>query len=226
VFGGQGFHLWFLPTLGLTILIVFLIKRFTPLTLQQLVLIGGLFYICAVFLTAAIDIKLEDQWLRLYSTRFVRSSFLNSFYFFVLGMAIRQWHIHLHFPKAFALLVFSIVLFVCEYGLWQVWGGFWPSQDIKLSLMFLAPALFLTFLALPSERSYGKLAQAGQLSLGIYALHLMFILLIKDHSDAFLSLEPGTMFISQMILVVLVFASSALLSYLVSRIRFLQILVR
>jgi surface polysaccharide O-acyltransferase-like enzyme len=229
IFGGKGFHLWFLTSLMMIMGLIFVLQRVTATHSLRFLFIVAALYGVAVLATYSLDLILVDAHQRINSLRFVRSSPLNGLYFFALGMVFRQTGVQLTTDKAKLALILGLLAVIAEYSAFYLGAGFWPSQDIKLSYMIVVPALFMVFLSFEPQAEnflYKILAQMGQHSLGIYAFHLAFIFFFA-HSVSAVPIEGGIAAPAlQIILVLTIFILSFSLARLFCHLRFLKILVR
>jgi surface polysaccharide O-acyltransferase-like enzyme len=173
--GGSGFHLWFLPTLGLSMALVVITAGYlgwyeifaVALGLYVIGLIVGS-YRGLLFLPA----KSTMTWLQI-----ARDGpfFGTIFVLFGLWLAKSRWRARVW--TSLALFVAGLALQLTEaYFLDVRHLNYFKDNDLLIGTLFLGPGAFLLALHLPSGSTIvKKLAALGRYSLGIYAVHLYFV---------------------------------------------------
>lgn len=169
--GGAAFHLWFLPALaGGQVLVSFLMRRWGMGTTVAAVLA---LYAAGPMLYAYQGLfGFEYHW-RL--VPFVRH--LAAPAFVLLGIALRRAP-DLRAPIALALAALALVLVAAEETVLNLALG-----EPRVSRDFLWSTLVYgtcAFLLVKSCRGLERLAPLGQITLGIYAVHLAFVWLFRD----------------------------------------------
>jgi surface polysaccharide O-acyltransferase-like enzyme len=167
--GGSGFHLWFIPVLGVTLAalptsIVMVGHRATTLMAIALAMLGlalGAYHgvlhlheVGGIRLTMAPALVLIGHW-------FARC-------------AVRPAAL----PALVAVVAAAMLVMAEETLIAHLTGAAFTSHDIVVMTYPLGAALFALALGVPASRCLEFLAQLGRISLGVYAAHLMFVRLL------------------------------------------------
>lgn len=171
VSGGQGYHLWFLPSLGLCVA--------STVVLRRLGLPGALAVASALYAVGLATGSYNDLWGPEQTFWNPRDGILMGLIFVVSGAFIRAANIRLPLWPAVAALAVLTSLHVVEMSL-PLQAGDLYNDFFVLTL----PVGVMAFLAALAWHPVGVLAAMlsalGRISLGLYAVHVIFLRLITE----------------------------------------------
>lgn len=168
--GGAAFHLWFLPALAVSLMMVAsgLALGLPRRTLAAAVLLAA----------ASLAFGSYHQALGLPLLRGTRS--LAAPLFVMIGVLLSRRTLRLGLAGALGLLMLAYGLELGEEWLIARLSAAPPtSHDIILSTYLLGIAAFLVARALPPLPAVRWVAKGGRVSLGVYAAHLAILLLLS-----------------------------------------------
>jgi surface polysaccharide O-acyltransferase-like enzyme len=173
--GGHGYHLWFLPSLGLCVTAAVLVRRYVP---------AGFGPVAFCLYVAGLCIGSYSDLLGLTQTIWnPRDGLMFGFAFIYLGTLVRERGLKLDTMSALAAFLVLSALHMAEIGLVGA------TRPIYTDFYILTPLLALSaFLLAASLKSGGAfpafLAMLGRLSLGMYAVHVFFVDLFTEYFHA------------------------------------------
>ncbi|MFP5076567.1 acyltransferase [Rhizobium sp. YIM 134829] len=173
--GGPGYHLWFIPALGLSIFTVFLIARtFGDRTL--LVVCLCLFVIGTYFIEFLEPFGPPLPW------KFFRNGPFFGAIFVALGYLIRKHHWHPRLGLGLTLFTGGFLISLGERFALASAGLISPTESINYTYGTIAFGVgaFALALNLPSNaRLVQNMAGLGRLTLGFYCIHLLFLWFVQ-----------------------------------------------
>lgn len=165
--GGRGFQLWFLPSLGMGILLLAFALRFNFFTTGFLV--AALLFLVALLVgpyrLSALGLKWDFE---------PRNGPFFSAIFVFIGAALAKYNFRLSLPAALALAIAGLGLSLLEVLLIHDWFGT-PvnSHNFVIGTLFYATGICLVTLANNRLGVSIKLHELGKLTLGIYVCHIL-----------------------------------------------------
>lgn len=200
------YHLWFLPgMIGAALLMLFLRKRPTKL----LIIMISLTYITGVLIQyfANYQVFNDNKVNAFISYEWTHRNFLFlAFPFFAIGFLIHKYNLHMKLSLKSVLLIttLGVCLLLIESYVQYTNPFLSKSSDNYFALIFIAPGLFIV--AMQSNlKTSGK--ELTLYSSGIYFTHIIFLKIYTAMFD-----------ITPSLLTILVFISSALLTFLIIKI--------
>jgi len=165
--GGSGYHLWFLPALGVALALVcggtaLVGSRATGLICLALALAGLMLdgYRNVFGLPELGGTRILMAPLPVY-----------------IGALIRRSHLNITIPFAILAVLGCWIAIIAEEELIGFVAKRYPeSHNAVIATFGLGVSLFLLSQALPRSDAIEKLARLGRISLGVYALHLLIII--------------------------------------------------
>lgn len=173
--GGPGYHLWFLPALGISILTVFLLaRRFGDQVLLASCLL--LFIVGLYFIELLAPFGPALPW------KLFRNGPFFGAIFVALGFLIRKRRWRPRPPAALLLLLAGLGVSLGERFVLSSAGLIAPTESINDTLGTLAygTGAFALAVSLPSGGApLRALAEIGRYTLGFYCIHLVFLWLVQ-----------------------------------------------
>lgn len=165
--GGTAFHLWYLPALGVAMVLV-------PISILKLgARVTGL--ICALLATVVITRGAYHGVFHMPGSPTRGGFFVAPIYLFIgYWLAKRRFEPSLSFAALIALLGFAILLGE------ELWISRWlgtrlKDHDFTIGTFAFGAGVFLFAKELPAGAALERLAALGKYALGIYVSHLLFI---------------------------------------------------
>ncbi|MBV9078116.1 MAG: acyltransferase [Methylobacteriaceae bacterium] len=168
--GGPGYHLWYLPSLGVCVTLAILLKDARPA-----VLLG------AGVATFAVGLAFGPyrDWLGLPSIGDTRTGPWFGLVFVLAGLRIRALDLRPALAWCLALVALGIVLQVGEAATLAATGhGRFAPNDFLIGTLPLGIGTFLLARRLPSGPMTDRIGALGRVSLGAYCVHLLFVWLL------------------------------------------------
>ncbi|WP_157219938.1 acyltransferase [Flavisphingomonas formosensis] len=167
VMGGPAFHLWFLPALGISMVLV---AVGLPVVRWR---VTGI--VCALIAAVGLARGSYHDVLHLHGSA-SRGGIMVAPLFVYLGAAIRARSLTLSSLVSLGGIAASLLALYCE----EVWIGAQTHADFSshdFALMTYPLGIFCFFLALslPNSGIVEKIATLGKYSLGVYTSHLLFL---------------------------------------------------
>jgi surface polysaccharide O-acyltransferase-like enzyme len=210
--GGPAHHLWFLPALALSLIVVPLARNWLGVRVTGWIVLG-LAVIGPIFFAYHRLLGVEHYPWRL--SLVVRQLAAPAFVF--IGMELRGRPC----PTPWAALLFAVCSYIALFAesilLSRTLSAF-TSYDVLFGTFLLGPATFLLARALSPWPWPDPLVRLGRLSLGIYASHLAFIWCARQF-------PPGGSGDTVSAVVALALLGSILVSLALSRVPLLRRLV-
>ena len=164
--GGRGFHLWYLPALGVALAAVGTLLATVGRAATGLICFGLAMTSLLIGSYATVAGLPEIAGQRMLAAPL--------FVFIGAALADRQVRVPLR-PAALAVLVAWAAVIGEEYLIATLGQTAVVSNAIIVSTYALGTAAFLFALALPAQGEVGRLAVLGPVTLGVYAAHLFFV---------------------------------------------------
>ncbi len=207
---GQAYHLWFLPVLGVTITaasaaIILIGWRLTSI-FAAILAIAGLFF-------GAYQDMLDLPKVGGVRLMMAPALVMIGYWFARTNLRLSTW------VTVFGILMSLILSFSEELMISTISGETIRSHHMVLMTYPLGAFTFLLALTVPQLKWIAPIARLGQISLGIYASHLIFLLILESQTFPDGPASPWAMAVSATLM-------ATALSLLISRIKFLQKLVR
>lgn len=207
--GGTGFHLWFIPVLGImlaglpTALLV-LGRRATAVAAIAIAAVGLAFgtYHGLTHLPLIIGVRVAEAPLLV-----------------LAGHALASRSLPSTLPAAVMVLSLSALLILEEWFLARMSGAPFTSHDVTLMTYPIGIATFILAASLKSSAILARIAPLGRLSLGVYAAHLFFV-------QAMIPLIGNRTFLPVIVLAIAATGAATVLSFVVAQIRWARPLVR
>ena len=167
--GGRGFHLWFLPALGMAICLL-------ALALRVDMFITGFVFAVALFLIALLVAPYRNSAVGLpFGFEPRNGPFFSSIFVFI-GAALARYQVGVSMPVALGITAAGFLLSLCEVTFIQAIYGLSPSaHNFVISTVIYATGVALVAL---SDNSLGvkfKLPELGKLALGVYVSHVLLM---------------------------------------------------
>ena len=167
VSGGTAFHLWFLPALGVALVLVpagvlVVGRRTTGVA-------------CAALAAAAIAFSTYHDVLHLPGSA-RRGGLMVAPLLVFIGHWLARHRVSPALPVAAALAVSGFAVMLCE----ELWIGHrlglpLDDHDFSIGTFAYGAGIFLFARALPAGSAAGRLASLGTFALGIYVTHVLFV---------------------------------------------------
>ena len=168
--GGPGYHLWYLPSLGVCVALAIALRR-----------LPAAFRLTIGLACFAVGIAFGPyrESLGLPSIGDTRTGPWFGLVFVMSGTVLRSLRIAHLFPLGVGLIAIGIASQIAEAAFLAMngQGGFAPHNYL-LGTLPLGIGAFLLARALPDNATVRTLAAVGRLSLGMYCVHLLFIWLL------------------------------------------------
>ena len=165
--GGGGFHLWFLPAIGLSLILVGLGLR--TIGWGATAAAAAILFAVGLMLNSYIGEVPEDA----------RRNFLFAPLYVLVGAALRHRRPPLDWRLWATVAGLSFLLLVAEEMVAaRLTGSALLSHDSMLATPFLGASLFLLTLSIKANDVIGRVAVVCRMTLGIYAVHVLFIVLL------------------------------------------------
>lgn len=202
--GGSGYHLWFLPSLAFSLVTFVILRRYFSHTVVFTISIIG-YSFCAIISTYkalfGLAINIDAHLLPFYGLAFV-----------AFGNWARNARLNLSLKTTITMFLFLLFANSLEYYVISIFNLNENAVSIP-DIRFMAMPLGFFALILATKLDYpffGKdiIASIGRVSLGMYAVHLAFII-IYDNIEQIPRLKPIE-------LPVIVIVLSATISYFAS----------
>ncbi|WP_198038944.1 acyltransferase [Skermanella stibiiresistens] len=177
VSGGPGYHLWFLPSLSLSAAMLILLRGRGWFTIFSIAII---FYVTGLTLGSYKEI-LQIGFDFPFNTR---NGPFHGFLFILVGYWIAKAKPVYPVWAAVSLCVLGMLLHLSE-AFFLDFAHFRPfaANDFLLGTVPFGIGTFLLSLKLPSDiPAIRKLSDLGTYSLGLYGIHLLFVLAIHDRN--------------------------------------------
>ena len=165
--GGTAFHLWFLPALGVALVLVPSGARVLGLRTTGLA--------CAALAAAAIAFSTYHDVLHLPGSA-RRGGLMVAPLLVFIGHWLARHRISASLPTAAALAVAGFAVMLCE----ELWIGHrlglpLDDHDFSIGTFAYGAGVFLFARALPEGAAVRRLASLGTGALGIYVTHVLFV---------------------------------------------------
>jgi surface polysaccharide O-acyltransferase-like enzyme len=213
--GGLAFHLWFLPILALSGILVRALAEWGPLAILG---VGGVMYIVALALGAYGPLY-HLPYLHWQCYQF-RACSLMGVLFVGLGYVIADRKIHLSLKASGMMALSGLFLLIAETALiYHESERLDYQHDAMIGTVPFAMGLFFLALNWNGGAVLERLAPIGRLSLGAYCVHLYFVMVMKPY------LHAGGLLDNISIAIGIVFAS-LLVSFAMSKIPYVSAVVK
>lgn len=179
--GGVGFHLWFLPSLGMCMVVVAIFLHYTSLGSLLLFALGLYFFglINASYESFILNIPYNEVD-RSFNPR--NGPFMGLL-FVSLGVALRLKLFRISATNGLTLVVFSAALSIIEAAfLFSYFNAPISSHNFLIGTvpLGLGAAMLCMIIDIPLPRLASAIRCVGAVSLGIYALHVMVLWEVTD----------------------------------------------
>ena len=213
LWGGTAYHLWFLPALGFALVLVGVGLRFFGFGLTGAV--------CAALAGVALVRGAYHGVFDLPGTPSIHTGQLAGPMYVFIGAVLARWPVVVGWRWLAAILALAYASILGEQFFISSWTGE-PlnfNHDVLLSVFIMGTAVFLAAMAMPASAAVRGLAVFGQISLGVYAVHLFVLWLLMPY------IGNDSPWLTAM-LTCLVFALLTMISLSLQRIPFLRWAVR
>ncbi len=209
--GKASFHLWFLPALGISMIMILGLKRFS----MNLSIFVAFFLFLFGLLKGPYREFFDIAALPISS----RNGPFFSFAFVLTGYLISRKKISLSTRWAIFTMLFGLSLQISEAFLISYFSNArFIHHDFLIGTYFFGVGVFFIALNTPSSKPVDFLARLGAVSLGMYCIHLMFIRWMEGYFERSILAED-------VIIVFTVIILSTISSFLLSKIPYLRKLV-
>lgn len=169
--GGVAYHLWFLPALGFALALNGALQTMVGRrSTLAIVLALALFGLMRGSYGAALGLVSEES----------RGGTLSAPLLVAVGGALTRHPLRIRLPWTLALLAGFVVLQVGENIVIDVLLGapLWTTRSFTLVSFGLGVAAFLVAQSIEADRLPVPIVEASRVTLGVYAVHLMFLWLV------------------------------------------------
>lgn len=181
--GGPGWHLWFLPSLALCLLIVLLLRGVGTATPAMVAIALGLY---------ALGLGLGSYHPLLVGHAFDPASTVDPLpilngrggpfplIFVVIGYGLATNTVRLRLRVGIVLLIAGACLHLSEALYLDAYGWMpFVHHDLLIGTLAFGTGAFVVILRLPTNALTRPLARLGTYSLGIYAVHVIFLITLR-----------------------------------------------
>lgn len=210
--GGNGYHLWFLPSLGICLFIAAFFVHYTSIWILFSVSVA--LFIFGLMFGSYATLSLGLQYSEANFSFNTRSGPFFGLIFVSLGIFMRRYFSKFSIKISFALVGFGAVLSSAEIIILNIYYGVPITRhDFLLGTLPLGLGTAMIFLCIKiMNKSFSRVVRAlGSISLGIYAIHFMVLTQVTE------LIHPSS-FTDGITVVVIVFLISATVAMLGSKV--------
>ncbi|WP_410219547.1 acyltransferase [Paracoccus sp. (in: a-proteobacteria)] len=175
-YGGSGYHLWFLPSLGVCLLIAAIVLQF--FSAKVLFAVSAVLFSIGLLFGPYAPVVLDTPYDEISLPFSTRNGACFGLIFVSLGVLLRRYEVEANINTAFRLLGIGAALTIAEIAfLWSAYDVPPTGVDFVLGTLPLGFGAALLFLSIDIRQKVAAqfVRRLGSVSLGIYAVHLVVL---------------------------------------------------